>query len=127
MASSRAPIYKSFLADADLSSYQYCFVKIGTDEQHVALGTANSKVIGILMNKPTSGQAAEVAMPGGGGKLKISETVTAGQYLTSTSVGQGEVADTSGEHVGAYAQDDGVVSDVIAVDVVVFEAASSDA
>ena len=129
MSSYSTPRMKTFLVDADHSSYQYRFVKIGTDEKHIAIAGANGKSIGIQMSSDcdTAEDAAEVALIGGGALLKINETVTAGQYLTSTSTGLGEVADAAGEHVGAIAMDDGVQNDVIAVEVVCFEAYNSDA
>lgn len=129
MSSYSNPRIKAFLVDADLSSYQYRFVKIGTDEKHIALCGANGKAIGVLMSKDCSAaeDTAEVALIGGGALLKINETVAAGKYLTSTSAGLGEVADAAGEHVAAYAMDDGVQNDVIGVELVCFQAQATDA
>ena|SRR3990167_2965696 len=122
MASYAEPRLKSYLADADLSALQYTFVKLGTDEKHVAAQTTKGgKNLGILMNKPTSGQEAVVALPGGGAKLKVSETVAQLDYLISGTAGKGEQADAAGQHVGAMAHDAGVTNDIVAVDVVAFE------
>lgn len=118
---------QSFLAQIDLSALQYRFMTSGTANNQVTTAGANAKTVGILLNKPEAAQFAEIALPGGGAKLKISETVARLKYLTSTSTGLGEVADASGEHVGAVAAENGVANDVIAVEVVAFEAASSDA
>ena len=117
----------SFIAGEDLSSKQYTFVKFGTDEKTVLGCGANERAIGILMNAPESGEKAEIALPGGGGKLLISETVALGNLLTSTASGQGEVADAAGEWVAAIAHKAGVASDIIPVEVIQMQAQASDA
>lgn len=127
MASCRPQIIKTFIAEEDLSSSRYFAMKFGTTEKDIKIADANAKVVGVLQNAPTSGQLGEVAMPGGGALCKINETVSAGKFLTSTASGKGEVADAAHEHVFGYAQDAGVQDDVIAIDVVVFEATASDA
>lgn len=127
MSSSSKPRIKSYIAGADLSAKQYTFVKFGSDNKTVVACGGNERSIGILQNKPESGQAAEVALPGGGGKLKINESVALGKLLTSTSGGLGEVADAAGEWCGAMAYDEGVQNDVIAVEVIATQAQASDA
>lgn len=128
MASSSSPRIASFVASADLSSLQYTFVKFGSTRDKVAACGANERAIGILQNAPTSGQEAEVALPGGGAKLKVSEAVSLGKMLTSTSGGKGEVADAAGEWVGAIAYEAGAADgDVIGVEVTGFQAHASDA
>jgi hypothetical protein len=51
-------------AGADLSSHQYKFVKLNSSGQVVICAAATDKPYGILQNKPTSGQAAEVMKNG---------------------------------------------------------------
>jgi hypothetical protein len=54
----------SLLAAADLSSYQYCMVKLTADNTVNVCG-AGELAIGVLQNKPTaSGQAARVRVFG---------------------------------------------------------------
>ena len=120
------PNLKAYKAGADLSSKQYHFVKLSAIDTIVACG-ANEKPIGILMNKPVQGEAAEVALPGGGAKLKISENVALQKVLTSTVDGAGEVADAAGEWVGAEAIQAGSTNDVISVLVILLQAQASDA
>lgn len=118
---------RSYSAAADLSSYQYRFVKMNGDNE-VTYSTANAKTVGILMNKPdAAGKPAEVYGPGSYAKLKINETVAVGNLLTSTATGLGEVVDAAGEFCGAIAMQAGVQNDVIEVMVVAFTAHASDA
>ena len=61
------PVFNTpgLVAGADLSAKQYHFVKLnGTGTQVVACNGVTDKPIGVLQNKPTSGQAAEVMMLG---------------------------------------------------------------
>ncbi len=127
MASCHAPNIKGYLAAEDLSAKQYYFVKLSTDDKHVALCGANERAIGVLMNAPESGQGAEVALIGGGALLKINETVTIGKLLTSTSGGLGEVSDAAGEWSAALALEGGSANDVISVMVIAMQAVASDA
>jgi hypothetical protein len=126
MASYHKPNVKGFIAGEDLSAKQYHFVKL-SDEKTVVAAAANERAIGILLNKPTSGQGAEVALPGGGAKLKLAEAVTVGKLLTSTATGQGEIADAAGEWCAAMAHQGGAEGDIIAVMVIAMNAHDSDA
>lgn len=127
LVSHSEPRIKSFIAGEDLSSDQYKFVKLSGDGKTVVGCGANERSCGILMNDPGNGERAEVALPGGGGLLKINENVALGKMLTSTSGHLGEVADAAGEWVGAVAYDSGVQNDVISVEVTGFPAQASDA
>lgn len=118
---------KGFLAGENLSAKQYHFVKFGSDEKTVVACGANERAIGILQNAPESGQGAEVALPGGGAYLKVSETIGLGKLLTSTGAGQGEVADAAGEWCAAMAMEAGVADDVLSVFVIATQAQASDA
>jgi len=125
MASSSEPRYRTFKADGAIT--QFSFVKYGTDTDHVAQAGANEKCRGIAMTAATAAEdKVEVALPGGGGKLKLAETVVGGNYLTSTAAGLGEVVDAADEPVGARAENGGVANDVIAVEVLDFKASASD-
>lgn len=126
MASRSQARFKTFTAGEDLSSKQYTFVKFGSDNETVLSCAANERAIGILQNDPTSGGAAEVALPGGGANLKVSEAVSLGNLLTSTAAGLGEVADAAGEWCGALAYDSGVANDVIYVEVIATQAQASE-
>jgi len=122
---------RNAIAGADLSTKQWYFVvAAGATADYnnkVTVAGANANVLGILCNAPSAdGKSALVMGPGGRAKLVISETVTPGQMLTSTSAGKGEVADAAAEFVGAIALQYGVVNDIIEVLVVAFDAAASD-
>ena len=131
MSSIRQPVMKTFIAGEDLSSYQYCFVKWSGAQGVGALvvkAGANEKTAGILMNAPASGEAAEVALPGGGGLLKLGEAnLSAGDLLTSTSSSTGEQCDAADEWCGAQLMEDGTSNDVKEVFVTALYSSKSDA
>lgn len=119
----------SLPSDANLSALQYCFVKRdATDGKVVACGL-NEKPLGILQNAPngSSRDATAHVRIGGVSKLKVSETVTFGKFLTSTAASLGEVCDAAGEEYGAKALCDGDANDIITVLVCHGEVEASDA
>jgi len=81
----------TLLAEADLSSYQYCAMKTGASAFGVAMAGANAQVYGILQNKPdASGKTAQVrTVRGTTSKLKIGGAVTVGLPLKSDAAGRG--------------------------------------
>ncbi len=91
---------------------------------------ANGKAIGIGQNAESvsSGEFLDVALSGGGAKLEVAEACAVNKFLTSTSVGKGEIVDAAGEYTGAIAFEAGAADgDVIGVRVVAFTASGSDA
>ena len=106
----------------------YRFVKFSAAGTVVEC-TANGKAIGIGQNDAdiASGEFIEVALSGGGAKLKVAETVAQSNFLTSTGTGKGEIADAQHEFVGAIAFEAGAADDIIGVRVVAFSATQSDA
>lgn len=119
----------SLPTQSDLSALQYHYVKLDTSELVVACGL-NEKPLGILQDAPagssTSEKTATVRI-GGMSKLAISETVSAGKFLTSTAASKGEVADAAGEEYGARALSSGESGDTIAVIICFGEVEASDA
>lgn len=94
------------IADADLSALQNRFVKFTNTGCNVA--GAGEKAHGILLNKPTSGQIAEIAIESG--KVKLTGSVSAGGSIevgangvavpasgTNTSVGMVEINGATGD------------------------------
>lgn len=78
----------TLLAYTDLSSYQYCFVKMQADNTVTVCGNGE-KAIGILQNKPTAaGQAARVRVFGVS-RLEMQATVGYGAYVGSQASGEG--------------------------------------
>lgn len=54
----------AFKAGADLSAKQYYFVKISAANTVIVCAATTDRPIGVLQNKPTSGQTAEVCCIG---------------------------------------------------------------
>jgi len=87
-------------AASDLSSYQYCNVKMASATT-VDMCGANERGIGVLLNKPESGEAADVALYGIVMMVVDGNAgaITAGtSYLHSDAAGKG-VATTTDTHV----------------------------
>lgn len=122
MATYSTPRILSILSDYDFSSKQYYFCKFGSADTIVTLCGSGEEAIGIVMNTPTSGQMAEVALPGGGALLKLGGSATCGKYLASMSTGKGEYVQAAGNHIGARAMATGTTNDIIPVEVVCAEA-----
>jgi len=117
----------TFKAAADLSDYQFHFVKISADHT-VNLCGANERAIGILQNEPDAANESATVRVLGVSKLVAGEGIAVGKMITSKSDGHGEVADAASEWVGALAlkaaSDSG---DIIEVLVTHFDAYESDA
>lgn len=100
----------SRIAGADLSAAQFCGVKLNASGQ-VVLAGAGEAAIGILQNKPTSGQIATVCVAGvsfmkAGGVVAPgfvttnasgrAATPTTGQYILGSAI---EAAAANGEAI----------------------------
>jgi len=119
------PNMGSYIAGEDLSAKQYTFVKIGTAAKTVvACDTQGEKTLGILMNAPESGEAADVALPGGGAKLIVDANVGYPDSIMTGTDGKGEVVTAAAQWVGAIADANGAANatanDVIPVIVTAF-------
>lgn len=64
MATSGAQVRETFIAGADLSAKQFTFVVMNTTDRTVVSAGNAAAADGILINKPTSGQAATVVVFG---------------------------------------------------------------
>ena len=92
-----------FVATGDLSTKQFQPVKPGSTAGTVKVAVAVSdKAIGILMNDPTSGQAAEVIVLGNA-KAKCAVNSTVGGFLTPNSTGYLKPAATANDRIVAIA------------------------
>ncbi len=99
MASFNKPrLINGLKAGADLSSSLHKAVKYDASGD-VVLAGAGEAAIGFLMNEPKSGEAAEVAGPGGGALAKAAAAIVHGDYLKS---------DANGDMVVAVATDQAV-------------------
>lgn len=90
MSTSEALVTVTLEAGADLSAKQFYAVKINTSSKAV-LAAAGEVAIGILQNKPTSGQSASIAISG---KSKA-------VFGASATVGGPVASDASGKLVNA--------------------------
>jgi len=119
MLASATPNTSSYKAGADLSAKQFHFVKVGTVAGTVVAVTSATDIpLGILQNAPVADEGADVAVLGGGAKLKLAGTVAAGGLIKTDSAGKGVAATTDGSRVSAFADSlgsSGVTGDVIPV------------
>lgn len=102
------------VAGADLSTKQFYAVKLSAANT-VILAGAGDLIYGILQNKPTSGQAADVSIFGVT-KAILGGTVTGGNKLKVDSAGK-LVANSTGDTTVAMAIIDGVSGDIATVKV----------
>lgn len=100
----------SFEAGVDLSSYQFRFVILTTDSKIDLVGSDGDIVLGILQNKPLSGQTAQVRIAGGS-KLYVSDdgSITVGTLIMAegTDKGDGITATGAGKFARAIALEAG--------------------
>lgn len=122
MSAHSSPRVSSFKIDAAISKGMAC--KFGSDKSHVAKGSANtSKIVGLAREAgATAEDVIEVCLPGGGGPGLLGENVSAGAYLCSHTDGSLVLPNAAGDHVCAIAQEAGSSGEVIACEVVAFEA-----
>ena len=115
MSSYNEPNIKTYLAGADYSTTgQYKFVKLSPDNTVTVCSTKGEKGIGILQNKPDSGEAAEVAIHGGGALVLLGATVARNQQITTNGDGEGIIPDAAGQSISAQCMKSGVVDDIVA-------------
>ena len=81
------PLKLSLEAGADLSALQYYFVKLNSSGKAVAVAAVTDIPIGVLQNKPTSGNQAEIVVIGVS-KVSADAAVTAGAQLGAAADGQ---------------------------------------
>lgn len=94
------------------------FVKLvttGTVDDLVIQAGAGDHAYGICQQAGADKTTQEVDLPGGGSKLKISATVTRGQYLKSDGSGFGTPGTTDGDFCPCRAEAAGVANDIIPV------------
>lgn len=83
------------VAAADLSSNQYYAVKVNSSGQIALCSSAGEFVVGILQNKPTSGQAADVRHSATT-KAVAGAAITAGARVMTNASGKVITLATSG-------------------------------
>lgn len=101
-------------AEADLTALQFTAVRWGTGKQIVSATANSAPVLGILQNKPNTGQAGCVAISGIA-KAKAGGAWGSGDALTPTT-GGALIATTSNNHfIIGYAHEDAASGDVAQV------------
>jgi hypothetical protein len=79
----------SFTAGADLSSAQYKFVEMDSAGLVTVCNAATDKPIGVLQNKPLSGQTAQVLIAGIS-KVQADAALTIGTEIGTSADGQAD-------------------------------------
>ena len=105
----------SLVAGEDLSSSQYYFVAVDTSGQAVLTGD-DGNPIGVVQNKPESGQAATICVYGVT-KLYIGTEsgLGAGYNVGCDSNSAGKVSDTGSFRMGVTLEDPTAVGDIVSV------------
>jgi hypothetical protein len=116
------PNMQTFRSPNDLSTRQFCFVKMGAANDEVVLCTVAGEIaVGVLMNAPAAGELAEVAMFGSGAKVKCSGVVARGAQISVTvTTGQGKAA-LATEQVVALALETAAAGDIIPVQLLTYK------
>jgi len=99
MATKVPGLVVSFVAGADLRNYQYAPVSLDSNGR-VVLPSANARCIGILQNKPNTGQAASVMLYGIS-KAVASGAISVGSPVVAAANGQVATAGTFHNHGAA--------------------------
>lgn len=108
-------------ADADLSASRYLFV-VPTASNGCALAGANSRALGVLQNKPKSGEAATV-LTEGQTKVVAGGAFAIGDYVKSDAAGKAvqvaaEAAGTIVELLGIALEAAGAAGDTVEIQLV---------
>ncbi len=120
MAASSSPRIQTFKSSAARAAF-VC-VKKGANDQTVAIASAaTDKIIGVGQNVVAAigseFELSEVAINGGGAKIKLGGTVAVGDLVTSDASGFGVATTTANDRVVGVAMEDGVAGDVIGIEV----------
>lgn len=92
-------VFSSFTAASDIHASQYKIVQLASTAGQVKLGTSGtSKIIGVLVNDPVSGEPA-VVQYGGIAKVLAETSVTAGSCVACSSTGRAKNTTTANDAV----------------------------
>lgn len=100
----------SYNAGSDLSTKQYCFVKISTGK--LAVTGRGDLGIGVLQDKPAAVDRPGAVRPLGWTKVRYGGSITAGQKLVSDANAAAVNASSSDNNFMGTALKDGVAGDV---------------
>lgn len=100
-------------AAADLSAIQFYLVKCDSNGKAAAITSVVDIPMGVLQNKPETGEAASIAPIGSGGtsRVVLGATIAAGALVAPGGTGKA-VADASGSYNAGLCLQGGVDGDV---------------
>jgi len=109
-------IERTGVAGEDLSAKQYFIVQLDASGNIEVGEGATDLLVGVLQNKPQSGEAALYRF-GGTSKVKAGGAVGVGAWVTSDANGKGVATTTDGDitigrHIGTAAAADGDIMEV---------------
>lgn len=105
----------SIPANADLSSYQYCFVSINSSG-YVAVTGDGLEADGILQDDPAAqGRPAQVMVGAGISKIKVAGVVTKGDNVASDSAGRATTAVSGDRIMGVALETSTTANQIIAM------------
>lgn len=120
MATYNTDNVRTFIAGESLAAAQYHFVTLEADG-FVDLADADAEqCIGVLMNKPASGEAATVALTGRV-LVEAGGVITAGDEVVTNAAGEAVELTTSASATAitmGYALEDGVDGQIIAIELI---------
>ena len=114
MAVERPGTLESYQAAADLSDWQFRFVKLDANGQIAKVTAATDKPFGILQDKPAAQGRAGAVMLDGMSKLVGGANVAKGDTIGTDAQGRG-VAKADGSAVGMCRTDNSVVGGIMSV------------
>lgn len=100
-------------------------VKLSDENTVVECTAATDRTIGWAQHGASSGKSVEVAMPGGGAKIKLSDTVTVGKFVSSTTDGTAIRVGNASDVVAAQVLESGVSGDMVQAQVLIFQATAA--
>ena len=108
------------VAGADLSAKQFHIVKVASTAGTVVLNGTSlfaGNVTGVLMNKPASGEEAEVAIYGIVKVIVATSTIVAGDVIGCNSTSKGTDGSTTdnGSRIGKALEASAAANDIITV------------
>lgn len=101
-------------AGADLSAKQNYFLEMGAALALTIPNSASDLVVGVLCNKPTSGQSALVQV-GGFAKVLAGGTVAIGDKVGTDNAGKCVTKTADADHICGIAYSAGVSGDIITI------------
>lgn len=102
------------VAAADLRALQFTCVKVDSAGKIAAAGTLGEKILGIVQNKPNTGEVAQVGILGVS-KAVCGGTVAAGALLMTTTGGVVITAATTGSTIIGWALEAGAITEIITI------------